>query len=141
VLRYFFLDRTRPRIHARSYEESANVPYDGLLLLGSPHRGLYPQLYSGGERARWEDGEGRLLGIDLEGKPLALRGIECLRARWRRKLTILQEVHIYLFLLFDGTTEVILKFTQRWVKNNKDPENHVYLPSFNLNRLSCRPEY
>jgi hypothetical protein len=113
VLRHFFLDRTRPRIYLRSYEESANVPYDGLLLLGGPHRDLYPQLYRGGERARWEDGEGRVLGIDLEGKPLAFRGVECFRARWQRKLTILQDVHIYLFLLFDGITKVILKFTQR----------------------------
>jgi hypothetical protein len=113
VLRHFFLDRTRPRIHSRSYEESANVSYDGLLLLGGPYRGLYPQLYRGGERAKWEDGEGRVLGIDLKGKSLALRGVECLRARWRRKLTILQDVHIYLFLLFDGITKVILKFIQR----------------------------
>lgn len=81
MLRHFFLDRTRPRIHSRSYEKSTNVPYDGLLLLGGPHRGLYPQLYMGGERARWENEEGRILEIDLEGKPLALRGVECLRAR------------------------------------------------------------
>jgi hypothetical protein len=44
---------------------------------------------------------------------LAFRGVECFRARWQRKLTILQDVHIYLFLLFDGITKVILKFTQR----------------------------
>jgi len=80
VLRHFSLDRTRPRIHPRSYEESANVPHDGLLLLGGPHRGLCPQLHRGGERARWEDGEGRVSGVDLEGKPLTLRGVEGPRA-------------------------------------------------------------
>lgn len=49
----------------------------------------------------------------------------------RLKLKIPQDVHIYLFPLPDGSTKVILKLTQRWVKNNKDPENHVYavLPS------------
>ena len=89
MLRHFTLDRTRPRIHPRSDEESFNVPHDGLLLLGGSHRGLCPQLHREDERAGWEDGEGRVSGIDLEGKPLAFRGVERPRAQWRRKLTIL----------------------------------------------------
>ena len=38
-----------------------------------------------------------------------------------------QDVHVYLFPLPDGTTEVILKLVQCWTKNNKDPENFVYV--------------
>ena len=82
MLRHISLDRTRPRIHPRSYEESANVSHAGLLLLGGPHRGISPQLHRGGERTRWEDGGGRFSRINLEGKPLALsaaalRAIAC----------------------------------------------------------------
>jgi hypothetical protein len=44
-----------------------------------------------------------------------------------RGLTKSQDVHVYLFPLADGTTEVILKLVQRWTKNNKDLENSVYV--------------
>ena len=37
-----------------------------------------------------------------------------------------QDVHVYLFPLPDGSTEVIVKLVQRWIKKNKDPENSVY---------------
>ena len=36
-----------------------------------------------------------------------------------------QDVIIYLLFLRDGITEVVLKIVQRWVKNNKNPENSV----------------
>jgi hypothetical protein len=62
-----------------------------------------------------------------------------------RRLTISQDVHVYLFPLPDGSTEVILKLVQRWTKNNKDPENSVYVlpvlvPCFDpsLNRVQDR---
>jgi hypothetical protein len=42
-------------------------------------------------------------------------------------LTVSQDVHVYLFPLRDGSTEVIVKIVQRWTKNNKDPENSVYI--------------
>jgi hypothetical protein len=37
-----------------------------------------------------------------------------------------QDVVSYLFLLPDGSTEVVMKLVQRWAKNDKDPENTVY---------------
>ena len=55
---------------------------------------------------------------------------------WR--LTISQDVHVYLFPLPDGSTEVILKLVQCWTKNNKDPDNSVYrieVPAYEHGKL------
>jgi hypothetical protein len=60
-------------------------------------------------------------------KGLTWKASICPGTRLRLKLMIPQDVHIYLFPLPDGTAEIIIKLTQRWVKNNKDPENHVYV--------------
>jgi hypothetical protein len=46
--------------------------------------------------------------------------------RWWIGLKASQDVVSYLFLLPDGSTEVVMKLVQRWAKNNKDPENALY---------------
>jgi hypothetical protein len=43
-----------------------------------------------------------------------------------KELIVSQDIYIYLFSR-DDITEVIIKLVQRWTKNNKDPENSVYV--------------
>jgi hypothetical protein len=81
-------------------------------------------LHNGKAEVKGEDGQ--IDRLVFEGLTWKVRRYYYRRDAASEELTASQDVHIYLFPLHDGTTEIIVKLVQRWTKNNKDPENSVY---------------